>query len=251
MLPLSTVIITLNEEKRVKETLESVKWCDEIIVLDSCSTDKTLEICKEYPNCKVFTEKFRGYGEQKRHAISLASNNWILSIDADEVVTEELQLEIRNTLNENRISDISGFEIPITLVFLGKIFNYGRENRMPHLRLFNRNFGNFNDTNVHEEIKLTGRISCLKGQILHNSFEDLHHYFEKFNEYTTKLAVKMEKTGRKISRFSVIIRFPFDFLKLYFVYGNFLNGYAGFVWSTLSTFYRFVKFNKYFEMKHK
>lgn len=251
MLSLSTVIITLNEERNIRQTLESVKWSDEIVILDSGSTDKTLDICREYPNCKIFYQEFKGFGEQKQKAISLATNNWILSIDADEVLDVELQNDIINLFNSGKYSECSGYYMGRTLVFMGKVFNYGRENRMYQVKLFDRNFGNSDNDTVHSKIELQGQTQKLRGQLLHYSFKDLHDYFEKFNGYTTQLAINMKNKKRKMSKTQSIVRMPLDFLKIYFVYGNCLNGYQGFVWSCLSTFYRFVKFTKYMEMTSK
>jgi glycosyltransferase involved in cell wall biosynthesis len=251
MLPLSTVIITLNEENKIRQTIESVKWSDEIVILDSGSTDKTLEICAEYANCKIYKQEFKGFGVQKQKAIGLATNNWVLSIDADEVLDVKLQHEIIELLESGKLHDCKGYFIARTLVFMGKIFNYGRENRMYQLRLFDKNFGNADNETVHAKIELQGETRKLKGQLLHYSFENLHHYFEKFNDYTTQLAISMKLKNRRMSKTKSVVRMPLDFLKLYFVYGNCLNGYPGFVWSCLSTFYRFVKFNKYLEMTGK
>lgn len=248
MLPISAVIITLNEERNIRQTLESVKWTDEIVILDSGSTDKTLTICREYPNCKIYYQEFKGFGEQKQKAISLATNNWILSIDADEVLDAELQKSIISLFSSKNYNQYQGYFLVRTLVFMGKTFRYGRESRELKIRMFDKNHGNWDDNAVHEELLLKGNTRKLKGFLLHYSFRDLHHYFDKFNEYTTQLAIYMKNKNRKMSRTRSIVRMPLDFLKIYFVYGNCLNGYQGFVWSCLSTFYRFVKFTKYLEM---
>jgi glycosyltransferase involved in cell wall biosynthesis len=106
---LSVVLITFNEGARIKQTLESVAWCDEIIIVDSGSTDNTIAICKQFKNCKVFNQPFVGYGEQKKIAVGYSSNDWVLSIDADEIVTTELKDEIQKILQEEKISH-SNFE---------------------------------------------------------------------------------------------------------------------------------------------
>src|SRR5210317_2112906 len=119
---ISCVIITFNEEENISRTLNSVKWCDEIVVVDSGSVDKTIKISKEY-NCKIYPKEFNGYGEQKRYAVSLASNDWILNIDADEVVSDELSDEIINIFKDDEIK-FNGFFLPRSLIFLGKHFKY-------------------------------------------------------------------------------------------------------------------------------
>lgn len=243
---LSAVIITLNEENRIRQTLESVKWCDEIIVVDSCSTDKTLDICREYENCRIYTQPFLGYGPQKQYAVGKASNDWILSIDADEVVTTDLHNEIAGILS---LSDIPfvGFEVPITLIFMKRIFKYGYENKQPHLRLFNKNKGNFDASKLHETIVVNGEVTKLKNEILHCSYEDITHYFRKFNDYTTIFTNEALKKGKKASKIKSILRLPIEFCKHYFLRLNFLNGYEGFCWSLISTFSVFVKYIKLYE----
>ena len=243
---ISVVIITHNEENRIRPTLESIKWCDEIIVVDACSTDKTLDICKEYSNCKVYVRPFSGFGTQKKFAVEKASSDWILSLDADEVVTDALRDEITAILSLPSIA-VAGFYVPITLIFMNRIFKYGSENKYPHLRLFNKNKGNFNTLKLHEGVNVEGPVAKLKNEILHYSYSDIHHYFEKFNEYTSIYKNEALKRGEKGGKFKPIFRLPLDFMKQYFIRRNFLNGYPGFVWSVFSTFYVFVKYTKLYE----
>jgi glycosyltransferase involved in cell wall biosynthesis len=246
MQKLSIVIITHNEEKRIRTTLESAKWCDEIVVVDSGSTDKTVDICKEYSNCTIYTQAFLGYGPQKKFAVDKASNDWVMSVDADEIITEGLLNEITEILSRPTITE-AGFNVPITLIFMEKIFKYGTENKFPHLRLFNKTKGNFNDLKVHEGVNIDGTISTLKNEMLHCSYFDIHHYLEKFNQYTTIYKNEAVKKGKKAKKWSMIIRFPFDFIKHYFFSCNFMNGYPGFVWAVFCSFYVFVKYNKLYE----
>ncbi|MEI8046762.1 MAG: glycosyltransferase family 2 protein [Bacteroidota bacterium] len=243
---LSTVIITLNEEKRIRQTLESVKWCDEIIVVDSGSTDKTLEICKEYSNCKVYSQVFLGFGPQKKFAVGKASHDWILAIDADEVVTNALTDEICGILSLPVIAN-TGFFIPITHIFMKRIFNHGAESKQPHLRFFNKQNGNFNTLKLHEGVEISGSQSYLKNEILHYSYTDIYHYFQKFNDYSETFKNEAGKNGKKAGKLMPVFRLPLEFLKQYFVRGNFMNGYPGLVWSLYSAFYIFVKYTKLYE----
>jgi glycosyltransferase involved in cell wall biosynthesis len=242
----STVIITLNEEQRIRQTLESVKWSDEIIVVDSGSTDRTLEICKEYSNCKTYSQSFLGFGPQKKFAVDKASHDWILAIDADETVTDALKNEILKVLSFPVIA-YTGFFIPITLIFMKKIFNHGAESKQPHLRFFNKQNGNFNTLKLHEGVEIDGSQSKLRNEIIHYSYIDTYHYFQKFNEYSETYKNEASKNGRKMSKLLPICRFPVEFSKQYFVRGNILNGYPGFVWSLYSAFYIFVKYTKLYE----
>lgn len=243
---LTVVIITFNEENRIRLSLESVKWCDEIIVVDSCSTDKTLDICREYKNCKIYTQPFLGYGQQKQYAVEKASNDWILSIDADEVVTTDLKNEIKGFLS---LPDIpfSGFNVPITLIFMKRIFRYGYENKQPHLRLFNKNKGNFDASKLHENVIISGPVINLKNELMHCSYVDITHYFKKFNDYTTIYKDEALKKGKQVSKIKSVLRFPIEFFKHYLLRLNFLNGYEGFCWSLISAFSVFVKYIKLYE----
>lgn len=243
---ISVVIIAYNEESRIRHTLESAKWCDEIIVIDSCSTDRTVEICKEYNNCKVYIQSFLGFGPQKRFGVDKAANDWILAIDADEVVSEALKTEISNLLSSTTITK-SGFYIPITMIFMNKVFNFGSENKQPHLRLFNKNNGNFNIRKLHEGVEIKGDVGKLKNEIMHCSYSNINHFFQKFNDYAEIYKIEALKNNKQVGKLKPILRFPLEFIKQYFIRLNFLNGFPGFVWSLFGAFYVFVKYSKIYE----
>ncbi|MEJ2196144.1 MAG: glycosyltransferase family 2 protein [Ignavibacteriaceae bacterium] len=211
---ISCVIITLNEEENIRRSLTAVNWCDEIIVVDSGSTDKTVDICKE-SGCKVYHKDFDGYGEQKRYAVSLAKNDWVLNIDADEVVSNELKTEIEKIFGNEKIN-YNGFALRRMLIFLGKKFKHGKESKEYYIRLFNKKFGDFSKDN-----------------------------FTKFNSYTTKAATALidkGKTGR--SPVVIVIGFPVYFFKNYIINRNFLNGVPGFLWALFSSLYPVIKYFK-------
>jgi glycosyltransferase involved in cell wall biosynthesis len=240
---ISCVLITYNEEDNIRRALNSVNWCDEIVVVDSGSPDKTIEICEEF-NCNIFKKEFNGYGEQKRYAVSLASYDWILNIDADEVVSDDLKNEIQNIFSNNEIG-YNGFFLPRSLIFIGKHFKYGRESRKFYLRLFNRNFGNFSVDTVHEKVELNGITNKLNGKLYHYSYSTIYQYFKKFNVYTTKAALALFEAGdRGRSVISIIFSFPVYFIKNYFIYRNFLNGMQGFLWALFSSLYPVIKYFK-------
>src|SRR5260221_13617742 len=149
----SAVVITYNEAKNIRRTLSHLDWCDEIIIVDSYSTDETVAICREF-NCTVYLKKFEGYGAQKQYAVSRASNDWILSIDADEVLSDSLFMEIASVMRKN--PGYTGYYLAISLVFFDKEFLYGKESWRYFLRLFNKNYGGFTDCPVHEKVRLKG-----------------------------------------------------------------------------------------------
>lgn len=238
---ISAVLITLNNEAVIASTLAALQWCEEILVVDSGSTDRTLAIAEQY-GCRILHRDFDGYGTQKNFAVNQATHNWVFSIDADEVVSDELRQEIAQIFNKP--IDFQGFYVPISLVFLGKLLRFGGEYKMLHLRLFNRQFGNFNLKIVHEGVELPGKIGTLQNQVLHDSYASIEAYFDKFNRYTTQGAELLLNRGKGRSQWQVFLRLPLTFLKIYVLKLGFLDGYPGFVWAIFSAMYPVVKYAK-------
>jgi len=241
----SAVIITLNNSDTLEATLKALNWCDEIVVVDSGSTDSTKDICLTY-SCKFSFHPFDGYGEQKQYAVSLAENDWILSIDSDEVVSEALQEELKSIFAQDQIQ-YAGFSIIISLVFMGKIFRYGKEANLSHLRLYNRKFGGFNDDKLHEKIILQGEVKKLRNIVIHYSYRDITHYFDKFNRFTSYAALDALRKKKKVGQFKMLVKFPAAFFIAYFVQLNFMNGFPGFIWSVNTAYYNLIKYLKLYE----
>ena len=245
MTNISAVIITNNSSSIIERTVNALQWCDEIVVVDSGSADDTVEICKNL-GCRTYNREFDGYGDQKNYAASMAKNNWVLSVDADEVVSKELADEIVKIFKSDNL-DYAGFLLPITLVFCGRIFNHC-ENSKPHLRLYNKNMAAFNSSKVHEKVVAEGRTKILKNEILHYSFRNISHYIQKMDIYTGRGADELFEKKKKVSVFFLFIRFPFDFIKFYFIRGCFFEGFPGFIWAMLSSFYPLIKYFKLYEL---
>lgn len=246
MTKISAVLITYNEEKNIGAALQSVAFCDEIIVVDSHSTDRTLEICQQV-HARTFLNKFEGFGQQKRFAVEKASNNWILSIDADEVVSEKLKEEIIAVLSKDP-NVYQGYLIPIPLIFCGKMLGFPHRIDKPKLRLFNKQFGNFNKNKVHEGVEIEGKLKQMQNPLLHYSYKTISDYFEKFNRYSSFAAENLFIQGKRPSKIQIFFRFPFELIHLYLLRGYFLDGYAGLFWSLLSAFYPVVKYLKLQEL---
>lgn len=245
---ISAVIITYNEERIIAKTLKQLYWCDEIIIVDSYSNDNTVNICKQF-GCKVVSRQFEGYGLQKKFAVSLAKNDWIICIDADEVLTNELIHEILHVDWVN--TPYVAFSFPMNMFFLNKEFRYGHESGRYFIRMFNRKSGGFLESKVHEGISVEGPIKKMNGMVLHYSYYSLRQYLDKFNKYSTLSAEMAYKTGKNKSMPVALLALPFNFFKYYLLERNFLNGSKGLVWSILSTCYHFVKFVKLKELQQR
>ena len=243
----SAVIITYNEAGIIAQTLSKLKWCDEVIVIDSGSTDKTVDICNEY-GCTVFHRAFSGFGEQKKFGVTKAKNDWILFIDADELLSEPLIEEIHFELNKKEIKFV-GFEMTLNLVFMNKVFKYGKETNCNRIRLFNKNSGNWDGSVVHEKINLSGPVKRLNNKILHYSYTSYSQFLKKIDLYSHLSAEKIVAKKHKKNKAIIALSLPFNFFKYYLIDRNFLNGYQGFAWAVLNSIYHFVKYLKVEELR--
>jgi glycosyltransferase involved in cell wall biosynthesis len=243
----SAVIITYNEESIIRETLSMLWWCDEVIIIDSNSTDNTVEICEEY-GCSVFKRSFNGFGEQKKFGVSKAKNEWILFIDADELLSEPLIEEIQEELSKKEIP-FAGFEISLNLVFMNKVFKHGKETNCHRIRLFNKNSGNWDGSVVHEKVVLNGPVKRLKSKILHYSYTSYGQFLKKIDLYSTLGAKQLLNKQPGKSKLVAALGLPFNFFKYYIIDRNFLNGYQGFTWAIFNSFYHFLKYLKLEDLK--
>ena len=238
---ISAIIITYNESGNLDRTLTQLHWCDEIIVVDSFSSDDTVEIC-EHHGCKIYSRSFTGFGDQKRFAIGKAKNNWILCIDADEYMTDQLVNELQFALCDP--GDCKGYMIPMNLVFRGQEFKYGREHHNYFLRVFHRKYCIVHNQKVHEGFEVLGKVKKLNNCIKHFSYRDIKQILQKLDIYSTLGAELNIDHGRKRSQLLIYIALPFYFFKYFFIDRNFLNGRNGFYWAVYSAFYHFTKYIK-------
>lgn len=245
MRKLSVTIITKNEELNIRRCLKSVLWADEIVVLDSGSSDKTKEICLSF-DCKMIESEWLGFGRTKQLAVQNATHDWILSVDADEVVTPELKNEITQLLRgEPRFN---GYRIKRTTFYLGKQINHCGWDRDFTLRLFNRNFGVFNDKPVHESVQIKGAVGLLKCPLLHYTYPTLSSHFDKMRSYARLGAQVLFEKGRHYSPFAAILRSCLKFLKMYLLQRGFLDGRHGFLLSFNSAWGVYLKYLLLWEM---
>lgn len=218
---ISVVIITGNEENNIKDCLKSVKWADEIIVVDSESSDETAKIAKDFTD-KVLIHKWDGYSAQKTYAISLAKNDWILSIDADERVSDELAKEIL----EKDLTKHNGYFINRDNFFLGKLIRGCGWGNDLQLRLFKKSETKLSDRMVHEKFIVNGSVSELKNSFSHYSYQNLKDAFIKINNYSTLEA--NEKADKKtVNLFTLLISPPIYFLHHFIIRKGFIDGIYG------------------------
>ena len=242
---LSAAIITLNEEKNLQLTLPTIKeLVDEIIIVDSGSTDKTKEVAESF-GAKFIFNQWQGYGKQRNFAFSNCSGDWILCIDADEPISDELFNKIKEIIN-NQNSDINVFSINRIGVCFGKTLKYGAFGKSYAVRLFKKGSGEFNYNTVHEEFETEHKIQKLpkKYFISHYSYYSMEDYLERFNKYTTQGAIDCKIKNKKSSTFKIIFSPFLTFFKMYFLKLGFLDGIEGFVLSVTSAIYPMIKYFK-------
>ncbi len=247
---LSVTIITLNEEENIRDCLESVKWADEIIVIDSESTDKTVDICKEYTE-KIYLEReWHGFGKQKNLCIEKAKGPWILNIDADERITPELKKEVEHVLSGGQ-GRYSGFYIPRKSFFIGKWIRYCGWYPDYNLRLFRKDKGRFSERLVHESVELKEKAGYLKNPLEHYTYKSIGDYLLRAEKYSKLAAEEMLKNGKTVNYFDILLRPLSTFLKMFILKRGFLEGYRGLILSYLYASYTLSKYAKLWEMKEK
>lgn len=240
---ISVTIITGNEEENIRECLVSVKWADEIIVVDSESTDKTVEITKQFTD-KIFIRKWDGFASQKRFAMNQASNDWVLSLDADERATPELAEEILNS----DIEQFDGYKIRRKNYFIGKeITGCGWGNDY-QLRLFKKSKTKLTERLVHEGFIVDGTVSELKAAMTHFSYRNLKDGFSKINEYST-LEAREKAERKKITGFRIVFYPVWAFLQHYFIRKGFRDGRHGLVVSLMHAMTKLQVYMKIWEIK--
>ncbi len=248
MIKISSIVIAKNEELNIKRCIESqLKCIDEIIVLiDDCSTDKTLEIVKSFAQVKRELVKWIGYAKTKQYAVTLASNDWILWIDADEVITPDLCKELLEFKNTN--PQHSAYSMPRIANFLGRWIKHGGWYPDRVTRLFLKEKAAFNGNEVHENLIIKGTTGKLQNKLEHNTDPAIKHYFNKFNNYTSLAANELVKKGKKFSILDILLRPAAIFIKMYFLKLGFMDGIQGFILAVFSSAYVFTKYSKLWEL---
>ena len=225
MTKISAIIPTLNEEIHIAEAIKSVSFADEIIVIDSFSEDKTIEIAEKL-NVKIIKREFDDFSSQKNFAINQASHDWIYILDADERVTKEVKKEIVSAVKDPK--GFVGFYLRRTFYFSGKKVNYSGFQRDKVIRLFLKEHCKYSGL-VHEKIISNGKIGFFKNKIDHFSYRNYDHYISKLNHYATIRAEELHDNGEKVNIYHVMVKPGARFFIHYFIRLGFLDGFTGFL----------------------
>jgi glycosyltransferase involved in cell wall biosynthesis len=244
---LSVSIICFNEEINLRRCLESVCWADEIVVVDSFSQDRTLDIAKEYTG-RVFERPWTGYRDQKNYALAQCNGEWILSLDADEEVPEALREEIREAIRQPNGEE--GYRIPRRSYYFGRWINHSGFYPDRQLRLFKRGFGVWVGGRVHERVEVQGRVGHLTNDLFHYPYEgSISGMLRKVDAFSTLNAEDLYDRGKKYHLAQLVFRPVTKFVEVYFLKLGFLDGLPGLIIAGMSSFTMFVRYSKLRELE--
>lgn len=242
---LALLIIAFNEEAHIAECIRSAPFADEIIVVDSGSTDRTVAIAQEL-GAKVYYNKMTSFSEQRNVALDHATADWVLFLDADERISPELGRTIQGLMSST--PGYTGFKLPRRSYFLGQWVRGWYPDRV--IRLFKRPKGHYTGI-VHEAVHINGSIDILHEDIIHYPYKDIEIYITKMNKYTTMAAQDLFERGRRATLTDILFRPPFAAFKMLILRKSLLDGVVGFLVSILSGIYVFLKYSKlYFLQKN-
>lgn len=230
---ITAIIPTFNEELHIEDAIRSVSFADEIIVIDSYSTDRTVELANRF-NIRLIQRVFDDFSSQKNFAIDLAENEWIYILDADERVDKRLRSEILAAV-ENPNGNV-GFYVYRTFYFIGRKIKYSGWQTDKVIRLFLKEHCRYNGYLVHETIKAEGSLGFFKNKLEHYSYRGFDHYISKLNQYSWLQAKDLHKKNKKVGVYHILIKPPARFVIHYFIKFGFLDGFPGFVIAVLNSY---------------
>lgn len=245
ILPISCAIITLNEEDNIARTLQALDFIEDIVIVDSKSKDKTVAIAKEL-GAKVFSKDFETYADQKNFALKHTKYDWVLAIDADEVVSQGLKTEIFKLFENGEPSSV-GFMIPRLTYYLGRWIRFSGFYPNYQLRLFKKSKGQFGGGMVHERVLLDGDPGYLKSPLYHFSYKNISDHLQFIDRYSTLFAEEEYRKGKRSSLLLAFLKGSFKGFYMYWIRLGFLDGKAGFVLAVLGFYYNFLKYLKLYE----
>jgi glycosyltransferase involved in cell wall biosynthesis len=243
----SAIVVCFNEERNIGDCLESLRWCDEIVVVDAFSTDGTVEICRRYTD-RVIQREWTGYRDQKAFAHSQATKEWVLLVDSDERVTPELKEEIRQALTQNA-SYYAGYAVPRLVYYLKRWWWRGGWYPDYDIRLFKRERATWGGMDPHEKIFVDGKTRRLRYPLHHFSYRNIEDHIQRINRFTSLLAQELKQAGQSWRRTDALFRPAFRFFRSYVLQRGFMDGFAGFYVAVTSAVYVFLKYAKLWELE--
>ena len=246
-MPISATIITLNEAKNIGNCLAALDFVDEIIVLDSGSSDQTEELCRAHPKVRFYHQEWLGYGKQKNRAAELARHDLILNVDADERVSPQLRCSIEQFDSNNFVAARMARENYFGqrwIRYCGWYPDYST-------RLYDRRSCSFSERAVHESLHVAGTVATLAGNLVHYTYNGVGDYLERMNRYSTLAAEEYHRAGKTAGLFQMLIKPVATFIKMYLLRRGVLDGRTGLVLSLLYTVYTFCKYAKLSELNAK
>jgi glycosyltransferase involved in cell wall biosynthesis len=245
--PVSVAIITHNEERNIRECLESVQWAEDIVVVDDFSTDATPEICRGY-GARVFQEPWKGFAAQRNSAVDKTRHTWVLNIDADERITPELRDEIFYVLAAGEVK--AGYGIPYKNYFRGQWIRFGGWYPDYHTRFFRKDKGRYVEREIHEAVELDGELGRLKNPLIHIAYRDISGFAQKMESYSTLMARQYAREGKRAGAWTGFMHALYTFWSMFFLRGGFLDGANGLILAYLYSTYTFLKYAKLMDLKH-
>jgi glycosyltransferase involved in cell wall biosynthesis len=245
----SAIVVCYNEEDNIGRCLNSLRWCDEIVVVDSFSTDRTVEICRQFTNI-IIEREWAGYRDQKAFAHSKATKDWVLMIDSDEEVTPELKNEI---LEQLAVAGTlcSGFLLPRLVFYLDRWWRRGGWYPDYDVRLFRRELATWGGTDPHEKIIVDGPVRRLRNPLHHFSYRNMDDHIQRINRFTSISSRELRTQGERWRLSDALLRPAFRFFRSYFLKRGFMEGFAGFHVAVTAAMYVFLKYAKLWELELK
>jgi glycosyltransferase involved in cell wall biosynthesis len=245
--PISAVVICLNEADRIGRCLESLAFCDEIVVVDSGSTDGTREIASKFTPI-VIEQPFLGYVKQKNFALERSKHDWVVCLDADEALSPELVASIRGAVERND-GVVSGYALDRVTHYLGVWHDRGEWYPDWQLRVFRRSRGRFGGLDPHDRVEIDGPVERLEGRLLHWNYRNLSDHIQTLDRFSARMARSLADSGVRFRLRDLVLRPPARFLKSYLLQQGFRRGIPGFIVSIAGAYYVFVKYAKLWELE--
>jgi len=243
--PVSVYVLTYNNRRTIERCLNSLHWAEELVIVDSFSTDGTYETCQRYTD-KIFRREWKGHGNQYQYAADLTKNDWIMFVDADEEIPPELAEEIQTELARGA-RGLDGFIVYRRTYYLGRWIRYGGWYPDYEIRLYRRDKGRW-EGGLHAKVVLNGEVGSLKNQYLHYTYRDISDQIQTIDKYSRMAAEDLFQSGEKFSLFRLLFHPPFRFIKEYVMKSGFRDGLPGLIIVVSTMYYVFIKYAKLWEL---